>query len=128
MLFLKHPAWIWLKKYNKNKLPPINEELQVIFDEGHLFEKYAEQLFPDSVKLGFNESDYSGYLDLPKRTSEALANGAKTIFQGRFEHDSITCIVDVLEKVGDEGVEIAANTETEPTDEALKATEGETNE
>jgi len=117
MLFLKHPAWLWLKKYDKNKLPATSEELQVIFDEGHLFEKYAEQLFPDSIRLGFNESDYSGYLDLPKRTSEALANGTKTIFQGRFEHDNLTCIVDVLEKVGDgkfDLFEIKSSTSVKP--------------
>ncbi len=117
MLFLKHPAWLWLKKHDKNKLPPISEELQVIFDEGHLFEKYAEQLFPNSIKLGFNESDYSGYLDLPKRTSETLNNGAKTIFQGRFEHDNITCIVDVLEKVGEgqfDLYEIKSSTSVKP--------------
>src|ERR1035437_10274794 len=99
MLFLKHPAWLWLKKHDKNKLPPTSPSLQVIFDEGHLFEKYAEELFPNSTKLGFN--DYNEYLSLPKRTSEALSNGSTTIFQGRFEHDNITCIVDVLEKVGD---------------------------
>lgn len=115
MLFLKHPAWIWLKKYDKNKLPPTSEELQVIFDEGHLFEKYAEQLFPGSTKLGFN--DYTEYLDLPKRTSEALNNGAKTIFQGRFEYDNLTCIIDVLEKVSDNEFdlyEIKSSTSVKP--------------
>ncbi len=95
MLFLKHPAWIWLRKHDKNKLPPVSEALQTIFDEGHLFEKYAEQLFPNAIKLGLNDYSYS---DLPKRTSEALSNGAKTIFQGRFEHKKLTCIIDVLER------------------------------
>lgn len=101
MLFLKHPAWIWLKKYDKSKLPPISESLQAIFDEGHLFEKYAEQLFPDATRLGFDESDFSTYITLPKRTKDAIDKGAKTILQGRFEYDNLTCIVDVLEKVGE---------------------------
>ena len=115
MLFLKHPAWLWLKKHDKNKLPPTSPSLQVIFDEGHLFEKYAEKLFSDSIKLGFN--NYDEYLTLPKRTSEALINGAKTILQGRFEFESLTCIVDALEKVDDgqfDLYEIKSSTSVKP--------------
>lgn len=95
MLFLKHPAWAWLKKNDKNKLPPIDPAQQAIFDEGHLFEKYAEQLFPNAIHLGF--SNYDEYLNLPEKTKLAL-NNAQTIFQGRFEAENITCIVDVLSK------------------------------
>ena len=82
MLFLKQPAWLWLKKHDKKKLPEIGLALQAMFDNGHLFESYAEQLFPNSVSLGF--TSYPEYLSLPKRTGESLANGAKTILQGRF--------------------------------------------
>lgn len=97
LLFLRHPAWLWMKKHDKEKLPLIDAATQAIFDTGHLFESYAEQLFPDAVRLGFN--DYTEYVNLPKRTSEALQQGAKTIFQGRFEVGNLTCIVDVLERV-----------------------------
>jgi hypothetical protein len=45
LLFLKHPAWLWLKKYDKNKLPVPDEDLQALFDEGTLFESYAEKIF-----------------------------------------------------------------------------------
>lgn len=96
MMFLKHPAWAWLKKHDKSKLPPIEPAQQAIFDEGKLFEKYAEQLFPDAVNLGF--SNYDEYVNLPEKTKQALNSGAKTIFQGRFEIENITCIVDVLVK------------------------------
>jgi len=68
-----------LKKHDKNKLPPTSPSLQVIFDEGHLFEKYAEKLFSDSIKLGFN--NYDEYLTLPKRTSEALITELKLFFR-----------------------------------------------
>ncbi len=96
MMFLKHPAWLWLKKHDKSKLPQVTESVQARFDAGHNFEKYAEELFSDGVKLGFN--NYNEYLSLPERTAEAIKKGAKTIFQGRFEVNDITCIVDVLEK------------------------------
>ena len=44
MLFLKHPAWLWLKKYDKSKLPAIDENTQEMYDTGHEFEHYAEKL------------------------------------------------------------------------------------
>jgi len=94
MLYLRHPAWLWLKKNDKNKLPPIDDALQSIFDAGYLFESYAEKLFPDGIKL--NWEGYQQYMDLPMRTNEAIMSGAKTIFQGRFESGEITCIVDVI--------------------------------
>jgi hypothetical protein len=97
MMFLKHPAWLWLKKHDKTKLPPVDDNAQAIFDAGNLFESYAEQLFPDGVKIGFN--DYNEYLSLPERTSRALSDGAKTIFQGRFEYDQLTFICDVIQIV-----------------------------
>jgi len=31
MLFLKHPAWLWLKKYDKSKLPLVDAETQTRF-------------------------------------------------------------------------------------------------
>lgn len=52
MMFLKHPAWLWLKKYDKTQLPLVGDNTQAIFDAGNLFETYAEQLFPDGVRLG----------------------------------------------------------------------------
>jgi len=104
MLYLKHPAWLWLKKHDKKRLPPIDDNLQAMFDAGNRFEAYAEQLFPNSVRLGFN--DYYQYLDLPARTTKAIADGAKTIFQGRFEYKELTFICDVIQFVEDKVVDL----------------------
>lgn len=97
MLFLRHPAWLWLKKHDKNKLPPIDEDLQAIFDAGFLFETYAEQLFPDSIRLGFD--GFNEYRTLTARTKATIDSGASSIIQGRFEAGNITCICDVLVRV-----------------------------
>lgn len=94
LLYLKHPAWLWLKKNDPKKLPVPDAALQAIFDSGYLFESYAEKLFPEGLKL--NWEGFQQYLDLPQRTREAILSGAKTIFQGRFEVGEITCIVDVI--------------------------------
>ncbi len=99
MLFLKHPAWLWLKRHEKEKLPPVDDNLQTMFDAGHEFEVYAEKLFPNATKIGFDISNFETYKSMPSRTKAALDKGASTIFQGRFEMDGITCIFDVLNKV-----------------------------
>lgn len=101
MLFLRHPAWLWLKKHTPEKLPPIDEDTQAIFDAGYLFETYAEKLFPDALKLEYERGDYSSYKNLTARTREAINSGTATIMQGRFEADNLTCISDILVKVGD---------------------------
>ncbi len=96
-MFLKHPAWLWLKKHDKSKLPEPDDNLQAIFDAGVEFEQYANKRFPDGVDIGFN--DFSEYRSMPGRTMQAVDSNAKTIFQGRFEGDNITCICDVVDRV-----------------------------
>ncbi len=97
LMFLKHPAWMWLKKHDKYKLPPIDANTQAIFDAGHAFEAYGEALFPGGVTLGF--SKYDEYLTLPDRTGAAVAGDAPALFQGRVEAGELTCIFDVLQRV-----------------------------
>src|SRR5271155_1310982 len=98
ILFLKHPAWLWLKKHDKTKLPEIDLATQAMFDNGHLFESYAEQLFPEAERIGFSFEE-NNYITMPRRTMQALERGAKTILQGRIESQSITCIFDALTRV-----------------------------
>jgi hypothetical protein len=98
MLFLRQPAWLWLKKHDKAKLPESDPTLQALFDNGHLFETYVEQLFPNGAKIGFSFEE-NNYLTMPQRTKEAIENGTKTILQGRLDVNGLTCIFDVLERV-----------------------------
>lgn len=117
MLFLRHPAWLWLKKHDKEKLPPIDEDTQAIFDAGFIFESYAEKLFPEAVKIESDRSSYQGYKDLTPKTKAAIESGAKAILQGRFEAGEITCICDVLVRVDDKTFnlyEIKSSTSVKP--------------
>ena len=104
MMYLRHPALLWVKKHDKNKIPPVSADLQAMFDAGHDFEAYAESHFPDGVKVGFN--DYYQYLNMPLRTQEELDRGTKTIFQGRFEHGQTTFICDVIRVIGKNEVDL----------------------
>lgn len=119
MMFLKHPAWLWVKKHDKDKIPEPDANLQAIFDAGHDFEEYANKRFPDGVDIGFNS--YPEYLSMPERTSSVLNNGAKTLFQARFEADlplgAITCICDIVDKVDDNTFdlyEVKSSTKVKP--------------
>jgi len=103
-MFLKHPAWLWYKKHDKAKLPPVDDNLQDLFDSGNLFESYAEQIFDNATKLGFD--GYDEYLSLPERTKNAIKDGTSTILQGRFESDGITCICDVVQIIDSKTVDL----------------------
>jgi len=120
-MFLKHPAWLWLKKFDKDKLPIPDEGLQALFDEGTLFEGYAEKIFLDAVKLGYkiNGNEFSGtkYYSLPATTAEEIKKKTKVILQGRLEVDNLTSVFDVLERVGDNEFdlyEIKSSTSVKP--------------
>lgn len=94
LLFLKHPAWLWLKKHDKSKLPIVDDNQQALFDTGNLIEGYAQKLFPGGQLLGFN--DFAEYQSLSQRTQEAISSGALTLFQAKFDSDDLTCICDVV--------------------------------
>lgn len=104
MMFLKQPAWLWLKKNDPKKLPPVDENTQALFDAGHQFEPFAESLFPEGATLGF--SDYNEYLSLPERTQDAIKNGTQVLFQPRFEWQDFTCICDIVSFVGENEVDL----------------------
>lgn len=114
LLYLRHPAWLWLKKHDPKKLPPIDDALQQMFDEGHKFESYAEALFPGGTTLGFNRFDE--YRTLPARTQTALTRGDQTLFQARLEAGELTCISDILTRNnnGYDLYEIKSSTKVKP--------------
>ena len=114
MLYLRHPAWLWIKKHAKHLLPPVDPVLQARFDEGHAFEPYAEALFPGLVRLGF--SDFASYQVLTGDTAQAWQSGASAVAQGRYEDGPITCISDIVSRDGDSFVltEIKSGTKVKP--------------
>lgn len=115
MLFLRQPAWLWLKNNDPSNLPPIDAATQAMFDAGHAFEPYVESLFPEGVTLGF--SDFDEYRSLPLRTQQALESGAQVLFQPRFEWNGFTCISDIVSVVEDKTIdlyEIKSSTRVKP--------------
>ena len=112
------PGVALAQQFDKGKLPPADANLQAMFDAGHAFEWVRRTIVSEAVKLGFD--GYPEYLSLPNRTQAALQVGAKTILQGRFEADDLTCIVDVLTESAQgvfDLVEIKASTKAKPEHE-----------
>lgn len=106
VLYLKHPAWLWLKKNDKDKLPPVDDALQAILDTGHRFEPYVESLFPEGVTIAWYKDDWDSYRTLSERTLQALEGGVPVIFQGRFEWQEFTFLPDIIAQVGDKALDL----------------------
>lgn len=70
MNFLRHPAWLWIEKHDKSKIPPVDENTQAMFDSGHQFEPYVESPLLEGVTFGF--SDHDEYLSYINMTSELI--------------------------------------------------------
>ncbi len=121
MTFLRHPAWLWLKKHDKSKLPPVDDNTQALFDSGHKFEYYAESLFPEGVSVGYSFDDSKmSYWTMPQRTQDAITRGDLVLFQPRFTWENFTCICDIVCFVGENEVdlyEIKGSTSAKPEHE-----------
>ena len=99
LLFLRHPALLWLKKHDPKKIPPLDFATRQRMASGYAFEEYAERLFPDAVNVGFaSPEEYRSMLD---RTALAWKSGASCVAQGMYKSGELTCITDVLEATGD---------------------------
>lgn len=112
LVFMKHPAWLWLKKFQPAKLPPIDANTQAIFDMGFRFEAYAEQLFSDGQRIT------GDYFEKDRVTARLLATGAQTLFQAKFTApDNTACLTDVMVRVGGDEFdvyEIKVSTKAKP--------------
>ena len=116
LLFLKHRAWLWLKKYDRAKLPPVDANTQAIFDAGNKLEDYAEKLFPGATRLGFE--NYNEYTTLAQRTKKAISEGAKVLFQARFDAGNLICLTDVVEFTSPKSLNLyEIKSSTKPKDE-----------
>ena len=96
---LKHPAWLWLRKHDPEFLPTPDENSQAIIEEGREFEKLAEQIFPEAIRL-----DGNNYADMQEWTDETkalLEQDVETILQAAFLYDGFLCIADAITKDGE---------------------------
>lgn len=94
MHFLECPIWLWLEKVRPELMPPHEEDVKRIMEQGRLVDDLARALYPDGVEVqGFNLLGF-------KNTQTAIAKGAKILYQPTAVADGITARADMLIKVG----------------------------
>jgi len=110
--FLTHPAYLWLQKHNKEKLPAFDDTTQAIIDAGNVIEEYARQLFPEAALVK------SLFADSVRETEGYVKDDAKVIFQAAVLTDRrLYAKADVLMKNPDGSwdlVEVKSATKEKP--------------
>ncbi len=73
--FLIHPAYLWLSKYDKDKLPPFDESGHYHVNQGNEVEALARSLFPDGIMIE------TVLKEAVTDTNWIISNGSTTLFQ-----------------------------------------------
>jgi hypothetical protein len=96
--FLVHPAYLWLAKHNKDKLPKASENDLARFAEGDEVEGYARKLFAEAILI-----EPPNFFDGPDVTAAAMAQPAITsLFQASvLTDDKLYAAADVVIRTSD---------------------------
>lgn len=101
--FLKHPAWLWLKKHNSDALPKLDENSQAVIDGGIQFEHFTETIFENASKVISKE--YGDFEARATETKRLIEQQAEVILQAVFINGDYLCISDAL-RLTDDGYEL----------------------
>lgn len=97
-LFIKgvqcHKA-LYLQKYHPELKDPVPPSREALFQSGSVVGILAHGLFPDGVEIPFEAGNYDMQVRL---TQDAIAQGAKTIYEASFNYDGIFVKADILRK------------------------------
>lgn len=108
--FLKHPAWIWLKKHSPKILPKPDENSRAVIDGGIQFEHFAEAIFENASKVISKE--FGDFEARATETKRLIEQRTEVILQAVFINGDYLCISDALRLTDDryELIEIKAVT------------------
>ncbi|MBX3007641.1 MAG: DUF2779 domain-containing protein [Melioribacteraceae bacterium] len=87
---------LYLYKYHYDLMDEVSESQQAIFDRGTDIGVLAQGLFPNGVDC--KPPSHLQYQICINNTKEALANGAKIIYEAGFIYDEVMVICDILVK------------------------------
>jgi hypothetical protein len=90
--FLKCPILLWLDKVRPDLKSPVDPATQRVFDQGNEVDALAQGLYPQGIAVeGYNQTGF-------KNTQQAIASGAKILFQPTAIADGLTARADILIK------------------------------
>ena len=92
LIGLQCPKLLWLHYNAKEKLPPVDEQTQAIFNQGHEVGLLAQKLFPDGITVGWDAP-----FEKVIRQSLSLLKTRKPLFEAGFMFNNGYARVDVLD-------------------------------
>jgi len=94
LMGLQCPKLLWIQFNEPDRMPPVDDATQALFDQGHEVGEYATKLF-DGVDLSKN--DFMGNI---RATKDAVSK-KQTIFEAGIKSDKLYSRVDILKPNGD---------------------------
>jgi hypothetical protein len=92
LIGLQCPRLLWCHYNARDKLPPVDEQTQALFDQGHEVGLLAQKLFPDGIRIEWDAS-YEEVL----RQSLSQLKARKPLFEAGFRMENGYARVDILE-------------------------------
>ena len=86
---------LWLYKNNPELRDAPDEAQQSLFNTGHNVGEKAKELFPNSVDIEFDASNFNGMI---AKTKQLIGNGTEVIYEATFNENGIFAMVDILVK------------------------------
>lgn len=96
------PKALWLKKYKKEVLTPLDATALARFETGNIVGNLACKLFPNGKEVIYNPDDFNGMVET---TKQWMDEGLEYIYEATFMYEGILVLVDVL-KITPNGLEI----------------------
>ena len=84
---------LWLYNYRKDLIPPVPEDVQVRFDEGHVVGSLAREYFKGGKLV---EGDHTQLMEAVNQTSEFIKSGTKIIYEATFFSNDVLVRADIL--------------------------------
>lgn len=88
------PKALWLYKYRRDLLPPVDPLSQAVFDTGTSVGLLAQQLFPGGVDC--TPPTPFEYAQSVADTLAAIARGERVIYEAAFMRDEVLAAMDIL--------------------------------
>jgi hypothetical protein len=93
---------LWMKLHERDAFPPVSEQQQAIFDQGHEIGAMAKGLYPGGIEVA--EGIYRH--DEALKATLAVLSQRKPLYEPAFAHNGGFVRVDILNPCGDDAWEI----------------------